>query len=151
QAGSDHRNAAGRAGRKAYRDRSAIRARRRGLCGCRRTRPRASGRPRSSSPSSRPPRQAPLGSGGMDRLTDKIVLITGAAGAVGRAVAAAVAVEGGIAITSDLAGRPGAGFALDVTAELDWLRVIAEIGRMHRRLDGLVNAAGIAAFGNIED
>jgi 3(or 17)beta-hydroxysteroid dehydrogenase len=87
----------------------------------------------------------------MDRLTDKIVLITGAAGAVGRAVAAAVAVEGGIAITSDLAGRPGAGFALDVTAELDWLRVIAEIGRMHRRLDGLVNAAGIAAFGNIED
>jgi len=87
----------------------------------------------------------------MDRLTDKIVLITGAAGAVGRAVATAVAVEGGIAITSDLAGRLGAGFALDVTAELDWMRVIAEIGRMHGRLDGLVNAAGIAAFGNIED
>jgi len=87
----------------------------------------------------------------MDRLTDKIVLITGAAGAVGSAVAAAVAVEGGIAITSDLAGRSGAGFALDVTAELDWLRAIAEIDRMHGRLDGLVNAAGIAAFGNIED
>ena len=87
----------------------------------------------------------------MDRLTDKIVLITGASGAVGKAVAAAVTVEGGIAITSDLAGRPGAGFALDVTAELDWLRVIAEIGRMHGRLDGLINAAGIAAFGNIED
>ena len=35
--------------------------------------------------------------------------------------------------------------------ELDWLRVIAEIGRAHGRLDGLVNAAGIAALGNIEE
>jgi NAD(P)-dependent dehydrogenase (short-subunit alcohol dehydrogenase family) len=87
----------------------------------------------------------------MDRLTDKIVLITGAAGAVGQAVAAAVAIEGGVAITSDLAGRPGAAVSLDVTSELDWLRVVAEIGRMHGHLDGLVNAAGIAALGNIED
>ena len=38
-----------------------------------------------------------------------------------------------------------------MTAELDWLRVIAEIGRTHGRLDGLVNAAGIAALGNIEE
>jgi NAD(P)-dependent dehydrogenase (short-subunit alcohol dehydrogenase family) len=34
---------------------------------------------------------------------------------------------------------------------LDWLRVIAEIGRTHGRLDGLVNAAGVAALGNIEE
>lgn len=87
----------------------------------------------------------------MDRLNGKIVLITGAAGAVGRAVAAAVTVEGGLAIGSDLAGRPGVAHSLDVTSELDWLRVIAEIGRSHGRLDGLVNAAGLAALGNIED
>ena len=62
----------------------------------------------------------------MDRLKDKIVLITGAAGAVGRAVMAAAKVEGATVITSVLPGRAGAMHALDVTSELDWLRVIAE-------------------------
>jgi NAD(P)-dependent dehydrogenase (short-subunit alcohol dehydrogenase family) len=87
----------------------------------------------------------------MNRLQDKIVLITGAAGAIGKAVADALSAEGARAITSDLPGRQGAAYALDVTRELDWLRVIAEIGRTHGRLDGLVNAAGIAALGHIED
>jgi 3(or 17)beta-hydroxysteroid dehydrogenase len=87
----------------------------------------------------------------MNRLQDKIVLITGASGAVGRAVVDALGAEGARAITSDLPGRQGAAYALDVTQELDWLRVIAEIGRTHGRLDGLVNAAGVAALGHIED
>jgi NAD(P)-dependent dehydrogenase (short-subunit alcohol dehydrogenase family) len=87
----------------------------------------------------------------MGRLSGKIVLITGAAGAVGRAVAAAVTETDGVAITSDIAGRQGAGHVLDVTSELDWLRVIAEIGRDYDRLDGLVNAAGLAALGNVEE
>jgi 3(or 17)beta-hydroxysteroid dehydrogenase len=86
----------------------------------------------------------------MDRLQDKIVLITGAAGAVGAAVARAVREQGGTPLTSDLAGRK-ADHALDVTSEADWQRVIGEISRKHARLDGLVNAAGIAALGNIED
>ena len=87
----------------------------------------------------------------MTRLKDKIVLISGAAGSVGQAVAEAVAAAGGIAVTSDLAGRHGADHALDVTSEADWLRVIAEIGDVHGHLDGLVNAAGLAALGNIEE
>jgi 3(or 17)beta-hydroxysteroid dehydrogenase len=87
----------------------------------------------------------------MDRLKEKIVLITGAAGSVGKAVAQAVDAEGGIVVTTDLAGRQGATHVLDVTSELDWLRVIAEIGREYDRLDGLVNAAGLAALGNIEE
>jgi NAD(P)-dependent dehydrogenase (short-subunit alcohol dehydrogenase family) len=87
----------------------------------------------------------------MDRLKDKIVLITGAAGAVGRAVAQAVQAAGGVAVTSDLSGRPGMDHSLDVTSEADWLRVIAEIERGHGRLDGLVNAAGLAALGNVEE
>ena len=40
---------------------------------------------------------------------------------------------------------------LDVTSEPDWLRVIAEIGGSHDRLDGLVNAAGLAVLGTIEE
>jgi NAD(P)-dependent dehydrogenase (short-subunit alcohol dehydrogenase family) len=87
----------------------------------------------------------------MERLKGKIILITGAAGSVGKAVAEAVSAAGGLAITSDLAGRPQMAHALDVTSEPDWLRVVAEIVQSHDRLDGLVNAAGIAALGNIEE
>jgi len=86
----------------------------------------------------------------MTRLGGKVVLITGAAGAVGEATVAAVKAAGGIGVPSDLAGRE-AGLSLDVTSEADWLRVIGEIERAHGALDGLVNAAGIAALGNVEE
>jgi 3(or 17)beta-hydroxysteroid dehydrogenase len=87
----------------------------------------------------------------MGRLRDKIVLVTGAAGGIGSATADAVVEAGGIAITTDLASSPGMDHALDVTSQEDWLRVIAEIERTAGRLDGLVNAAGIAAIGSVED
>jgi len=86
----------------------------------------------------------------MTNLKDKIVLITGAAGAIGAAVVAAVKHAGGAAIATDLAGRNGIDHVLDVTAEADWLKVTTEIGRKHGRLDGLVNAAGIAVLASIE-
>jgi NAD(P)-dependent dehydrogenase (short-subunit alcohol dehydrogenase family) len=87
----------------------------------------------------------------MARLADKIVLITGAAGAIGQAVAAAVRREGGIAIATDLAGRTGIDHGLDVTDENNWRDVLAAVERGHGRLDGLVNAAGIALLATIED
>jgi len=83
----------------------------------------------------------------MADLNDKIVLVTGAAGAIGAAVIAALSRAGGTPIASDLAG---ADVPLDVTAEADWQRVTAEIARRHGRLDGLVNAAGIVALGSVE-
>lgn len=86
----------------------------------------------------------------MARLKDKAVLVTGAAGSVGSAVCEAVTAAGGVAITSDLGGR-GSTHALDVSSEVDWLRVIGEIGAKPGRLDGLVNAAGIAVLATIED
>ena len=86
----------------------------------------------------------------MADLEEKIVLVTGAAGAIGAAVVAAVRDAGGTAIASDLAGRPGMDMALDVTSEADWQRVTADIARAHERLDGLVNAAGIVAIGSVE-
>ncbi len=85
------------------------------------------------------------------RLADRIVLVTGAAGAIGAAMTRAIAREGGRAVTSDLSGRAGMDHTLDVTSESDWLRVVAEIGTAHGQLDGLVNAAGLAALGTVED
>jgi 3(or 17)beta-hydroxysteroid dehydrogenase len=84
-------------------------------------------------------------------LNGKIVLVTGAAGAVGCAVAEAIGAAEGTAIASDLAAGKGVELVLDVTAEADWRRVVADIGRRHGRLDGLVNAAGIVALGNVEE
>jgi NAD(P)-dependent dehydrogenase (short-subunit alcohol dehydrogenase family) len=83
----------------------------------------------------------------MADLKDKIVLVTGASGAIGAAVAEAVKRAGGMVIATDLTGGDA---ALDVTAEADWQRVTADIERHHGRLDGLVNAAGIAPVGSIE-
>lgn len=87
----------------------------------------------------------------MPRLKDKIVLVTGAAGAIGAAIARAIKAEGGTAIGSDLAGRGKIDHALDVTSEENWSRVIAAITETNGRLDGLVNAAGIVAIGTVED
>ena len=83
----------------------------------------------------------------MTKLHGKIILITGAAGAVGSAVAAGVRAQGGIAIATDLAG---ADLDLDVTSEADWQRVVDDVAATHGHLDGLVNAAGIVALGSIE-
>jgi 3(or 17)beta-hydroxysteroid dehydrogenase len=87
----------------------------------------------------------------MARLQDKIVLITGAAGAVGRAVAAAVKREGASVIATDLAAEAGIDHVLDVTAEEAWQSVLAAVDRRHGRLDGLVNSAGIVHLGTVED
>jgi len=86
----------------------------------------------------------------MADLKEKVVLVTGAAGAIGAAVTAAVRRAGGTAIATDIAGGAGIDAALDVTAEADWQRIAADVERKHGRLDGLVNAAGIAVLGTVE-
>src|SRR2546423_14426209 len=87
----------------------------------------------------------------MGRLRDKVILITGAVGGIGSAIAEAVVRNGGLAVATDLAGSAGIDHPLDVTSEADWLRVIGAIGASAGRLDGLVNSAGIAPLGNVEE
>lgn len=84
-------------------------------------------------------------------LNGHIVLITGAAGTLGRATAAAVRAAGGTVVATDLAPGEGVDLAHDVTSEADWARVTAETEARHGRLDGLVNNAGIVALGSIEE
>jgi 3(or 17)beta-hydroxysteroid dehydrogenase len=86
----------------------------------------------------------------MADLKNKIVLVTGAAGAIGAAISAAIRRAGGMAIATDLAGNAGIDAALDVAEEADWRRVTADVERQHGRLDGLVNAAGVVVLGNVE-
>jgi NAD(P)-dependent dehydrogenase (short-subunit alcohol dehydrogenase family) len=84
------------------------------------------------------------------RLQDRVILITGAAGTIGRALAVAIEREGGVPVGSDLSEGAGVALAHDVTREEDWAAIMAEIERRHARLDGLVNNAGVAAIGSIE-
>ena len=85
-----------------------------------------------------------------EALAGHIVLVTGAAGTLGRAMCEAIEQAGGTAIRSDLAGRSVPDIALDVTRETDWQAAAAEIERTHGRLDGLVNNAGVATPGDVE-
>lgn len=84
-------------------------------------------------------------------LTGRVVLITGALGTLGQAMVAAIAAAGGTPVRSDLAARGEVDIALDVTSEADWRAAMAAIGRRHGRLDGLVNNAGIAIPGDVEE
>jgi NAD(P)-dependent dehydrogenase (short-subunit alcohol dehydrogenase family) len=87
----------------------------------------------------------------MSSLSNRIVLVTGAAGGIGAAIAAAIRNAGGTCIATDLFAGPGLDHALDVTQEADWSRVIAAVEAAHCRLDGLVNAAGIVVLGSVEE
>ena len=97
----------------------------------------------------------------MDRLSEKVVLVTGATSGMGVDIArrcieegARVAVSGrnrqaGIAVAENLGDR--AHFvALDVTLEESWRQAIAEVVDRFGGLDVLVNNAGFAQLGNIE-
>ena len=84
------------------------------------------------------------------QLKDHIVLVTGAAGTLGRAMCEAIEQAGGIAIRSDLAAR-GRGHRARRDREADWQAAVAEIERTHGRLDGLVNNAGVATAGDVEE
>src|ERR1043166_7278842 len=83
----------------------------------------------------------------MADLKGKIVLVTGAAGAIGAAAVAGIKRAGGTAIATDLKGVE---IKLDVTSEADWQRVAADVEKKHAHLHGLLNAAGIAAVANVE-
>ena len=75
------------------------------------------------------------------------VLITGAAGGLGAALAGAFRVRGDEVLTTDLAG---ADLDLDVTSDDDWARALAHVEETWGGLDVLVNNAGIAGGGRLD-
>ena len=101
----------------------------------------------------------------MNRVLDKVAIVTGAAGGLGRAIALLLAKEGGKVTLSDIDevnGKKvaaeierGSGEALfvkhDVTNESDWGKVIRASLERFGKLDVLVNNAGVNLFKKIED
>src|SRR6056297_1911073 len=93
----------------------------------------------------------------MDRLKDKLALITGAARGIGEAIARAFVDEGATVILSDIDDKQGRRAAaalgerasylrLDVREESDWRTVMDRIASGHGALKVLVNNAGITGF-----
>ena len=96
----------------------------------------------------------------MRGLAGKNVIVTGAASGIGRACAARLLEEGASVMGADLApgedlpavptGNGGWAFTtVDVTDEASVIALVDETARAFGRIDGLVNAAGVAGGGPV--
>jgi NAD(P)-dependent dehydrogenase (short-subunit alcohol dehydrogenase family) len=77
-------------------------------------------------------------------LAGKVVVVTGAAGAIGRAAVAVFAREGATVVGADLRGAADDVVACDLTVEDEVAALYDGVARRHGRIDALFNNAGVA-------
>ena len=98
----------------------------------------------------------------MDRVADKIALVTGGASGIGRATAKLLAAEGARIAVSDInidgaqttasdIGNGAIALKHDVTDEASWADVLAKTEDKLGGLHVLVNCAGIVSLGTVEE
>ena len=98
----------------------------------------------------------------MARLDGKVALITGGASGIGRRSAERMVEEGARVVITDIQAEAGHAVAAEigrdilflehnVTHEAGWQAVVEVALTRHGRLDVLVNSAGIAEMGNVEE
>jgi 3(or 17)beta-hydroxysteroid dehydrogenase len=101
----------------------------------------------------------------MNRVLDKVAIVTGAGGGMGRAIASLLAKEGAKVTVSDVnevngkrvaeeirkGGREALFMKHDVTIEKDWEEVIRMTLGRFGKLNVLVNNAGVMVWKNIEN
>jgi NAD(P)-dependent dehydrogenase (short-subunit alcohol dehydrogenase family) len=85
----------------------------------------------------------------------RVALVTGGAGAIGRATAQALAARGATVFAADIGNVDGGdtfkSVRLDVTRKADITAVVASIVDAHGGIDLLVNVAGVISHGSAED
>jgi NAD(P)-dependent dehydrogenase (short-subunit alcohol dehydrogenase family) len=86
----------------------------------------------------------------MERLENKVALVSGAASGIGAAVVDRLVEEGATVVAADIAEIED-GVICDVTDPESCAAAIAETLERHDQLDILVNVAGIGAGNRIED
>ena len=95
----------------------------------------------------------------MSGVTDKVVLVTGAASGLGLADAQVLIEQGAQVIMTDIDADRGSELAAqfgamflpqDVADELRWSEIMDAVKAEYGRLDGIVNNAGIAPIADIE-